>query len=203
MNRRRMKRTGAFTLIEVLLAVAISSIVLAALYSAFFTTTNAMSGVSDEIIRLHELRTGLDIMRREIEAAYRKSTESIPVEIDDRDFYGKQASSVYFSTSASGFPGPVLVRYRVEEYEKGDERKLRLMKSVRLINQEEREAADAEVFEEIESFMVEGLKSGTWARTWKETSPPEAIRITIAVPAKSGGKLELSFMARIMQGRGI
>ena len=198
-----MKRRAGFTLIEVLIAIAISAMVMAVLYSAFFTTTNAMSGVSDELVRLHEIRTGLDIMRREIEGAYRKSTESIPVEIDDRDFYGKQASSIYFSTAASGFPGPALVRYKVEEYEKDGERRLRLMKSVRLINQEEREASEGEVFEEIESFMVEGLKSGSWGRTWKETSPPEAIRITIALPSKAGGKLELSFMARIMQGRAI
>ncbi len=51
-----MKSIKGFTLIEMLLALALLSIVLGALYSTFFLSHRAMEGIDGGLVKLQECR---------------------------------------------------------------------------------------------------------------------------------------------------
>src|SRR4030066_123364 len=90
------QRGGAgFTLIEVLIAVAILSIVLAAIYSTFFLSHRAIEGMDESMLKLQESRKAIDILRCELDSSYYEGKEvKTFFKIQDRDVYGKQASQL-------------------------------------------------------------------------------------------------------------
>ena len=65
----RNSRRGGFTLIEVLLSLALLTIVLGVVYSSFFTVQRALERFDGISLKYHEARTALDIIRREIDGA--------------------------------------------------------------------------------------------------------------------------------------
>lgn len=178
MSRRPARRRGGFTLLEVLISLAILSVILAALYSTFFLAHKAVDGLDSSLLRMHEMRTAFDMMQRELEAAL--SGHDHPVVIRDRDIFGHQASRVTLTTLASATPGAVTVSYYVEE---GDDGGLVLLKRLDPAYGEEPEPSEvmeAPVLENIESFTVEVLRGRTWAKTWDGELPRE-MRVTLTI----------------------
>lgn len=158
-----------------LLALAVFSVILAVLYSTFFVSNRAVTGLDDRLIRLHEARTTLDIIGREIESSF-KSGKGSSLTLKDRDIYGKQASEVSFTTFCSPLPGAAHVSYYVEEADGG----LVLVKRLGSAWREE-DGGEAPVAEDIESFTAEAWDDDRWLRTWKGGAAPEALRITLTV----------------------
>ena len=193
---RRRTPPGGFTLLEVLLAVSITAMVLAALYSSFFVTQRAVHATEDTLTSLHEARSALDMMRREVEGAFTKEGLEAFI-ISDRDYYGAQASGLSFVTHASIYEGPARVTYRVEEREK----RLVLIKTLTFVALDEAEAPEAEMVEEIVSFTVEASMDGlNWRRTWNQKEMPGMLRISMEVPV-GGRSVELSITAKPRKGR--
>lgn len=172
--------TKGFTLIEVLLALALFSVVLGALYGSFFMAHRAATGTGDALLRLHEVRTVLDMLRREVEAAIPGEGEDGLFVVNDRDFYGAQASELFFSTNNSPLAGPGRLEYYVRELDG----RLVLIKRLIPPTMDSGEAMEAEALEEVESFTVEVLQKGDWLKTWQNQGLPEEVRITVAVPLK-------------------
>lgn len=187
-----------FTLIEVLLALTVFSIIATALYGAFWASHRAVQGNEESLLRLHELRMALDVMRREVEAAMPKAGEGYDFVLRDRDFYGKQASQMELTTFLSSQPGPMRISYRVEE----EEGRLSLLKNARPAFSKDESERDAEVLEEINSFTVEADSGGQWVKTWNGGRPPQVVRITISVPYK-GRELTLTETMTPRIGTGI
>ncbi|MFC1769929.1 type II secretion system protein J, partial [Nitrospirota bacterium] len=106
-----MKR--GFTLIEVLVAMLILAVILSALYGTFFVANNAVTTSGDTLLRMHEARTALDILRIEAEGAMKEES----FEILDRDFFGQPSSEIRFATFSSLFYKPGRISYFVEEHE--------------------------------------------------------------------------------------
>jgi prepilin-type N-terminal cleavage/methylation domain-containing protein len=189
-----------FTLIEVLLAGALTAIVLTSLYSSFFVIERAVSASEGTLLTLHEARTALEVIRTEIEASFKVSGSNASSESEfkvvDRDFYGKNASRVSFSTHSSIVYGPARVTYRVEEIRE----KLVLIKSISTVSSNHTDAPEAEMVEEIESFLIEARqKNGQWENSWSGAKLPFEVRISIEVPLEVR-TLQLSTIARIRQG---
>jgi type IV pilus assembly protein PilW len=69
MRKRCSSSTHGFTLIELLVAVAISGIVMAAIYSAYYTAQKNAIVQEDTAVMRQNLRAGLDLMAREIRMA--------------------------------------------------------------------------------------------------------------------------------------
>ncbi|MGQ0794019.1 MAG: prepilin-type N-terminal cleavage/methylation domain-containing protein [Deltaproteobacteria bacterium] len=81
-----------FTLLEVLLAVFIGSILLTALYSSFFQIIKAKDTVETELEAYHEARTILARLSRDFEAAYPRG-RVFPTSLAAEDFFlGTRAS---------------------------------------------------------------------------------------------------------------
>jgi general secretion pathway protein J len=95
-----------FTLIEVLLALVLLSVILGAIYSTFILSHKAMEGMDQSLVKLQECRMAIDAIRREIESiSYTPGREKTVFRIEDRDLYGKQASRFSFQTFSPLLPG--------------------------------------------------------------------------------------------------
>lgn len=194
---RTLYATNGFTLLEVLVAVAIMSVVIAALYSTFSLSRSAVDAVDDSLIRMQETRAILDTMKREIESAlYRKDKSYTVFKLDDRDFYGKQASQLLFTSFSPLLPGLSKITYTVEE----NEGKLMLKKKIDPAYGRSSETKSVDLIEDVESFAVEAGYKDRWVKTWDGVTAggvPDEIRISIKVNTKKGGSpLTLSEIAR-------
>ncbi len=111
---RRLTERG-LTLIELLIALGLMSLVLGAVYTAFFASERAIRAYKDYGVGLHEARMLLSTLSRELKGALYNSkdpwTEFI---LKDRDLYGKRTSEIEFTTLSSTV-GTCRVRYSVEE----------------------------------------------------------------------------------------
>lgn len=183
---KSLDRRG-FTLIEVLVASTLTAVVLGAIYGAFFTSHRALQALDGTMVRLHEARTALDIIGREVESAlFSKSKDYTVFIVKDIDAYGAQTSSLTLTTMNSLMPGLALVKYSVREEEGGAS--LTLIKELSSPYSKGAAGGSAEVVEDIESFTVQAKDNGRWLKTWDGRAAggvgmPEALRITITVPA--------------------
>ena len=172
-----------FTLLEVLVAVVLLSIILAAIYSTFILSYRAVEGLDESLLKNQEARKALDILRRELDAAvYRKDESLTLLKIQDRDIYGKHTTVLTFTTFSPLRPGLSRISYYVEEKDK----KLSLFKGVSSpSNEEETESVD--IIEDLESFTVEAQYNNSWVKTWDtdlNNTVPDEIRISLSFMAK-------------------
>jgi len=194
-NSSVISRKG-FTLLEVLIAVAILSIVLTALYSTFFLSSRAMDAMDESMTKLQESRKAIDILRRELEAAYHNdNNEKTFVKILDKDLYGKQATQLEFTAFTTVRPGLSKISYYMEEKDK----KRTLFKKIgSSFGKEESEGTD--IIEDLEEFTIEAKYQDKWVKTWDTgiiKKMPDEIKISLSVMIK-GRKVTLSDIARPM-----
>ncbi len=172
---------GGFTLLELLIAFGIFSIIVAALYGSFFASNRAAVAVDENLLKLHEARMALDIMGREVESSLR-SEKGGTIELKDRDVFGRQTSELMFETFGTPLPGASLVYYWVEE----KDGKFTLMKSLGPAWSEEPPSRPAPLVEDVVSFTVEAEAGDKLLKTWRGGAKPQLVRITLEV--KVGGK---------------
>jgi general secretion pathway protein J len=183
--KRTIRRdTRGFTLLEILIAMAILSIVLGALYSAFFMAHRALAGMDQSLIQLQESRALVDTLKREIESAlYSKESAYIVFKMEDRDFYGRQMSGIIMTSFSPHVKGLAKIIYRVEE----KNGRLMITKSATSAFSHGAEDRPVELLGDIESFMLEARYNDTWVKTWDSAlseNAPEEVRITLMIRAK-------------------
>ncbi len=177
---------AGFTLIEVLVALAITSIVVAALYSTFFLSHRSVDAVHGSLIRLQEARGVLDTLKREIESAFYENGKTYTTfKLDDRDYYGRQASHLSFTAFSPLLPGVSKIAYTV------DDSKGRLILKKRIIPAYApgRETKDVELMEDVGSFTVEVRYNGRWVKTWDSDLSkgiPDEVRVSITLLSGGG-----------------
>jgi len=171
-------------LIEVLIAIALLTIVIGAVYSSFFSVHRALERFDNVSLKYHEARTALDIMRREIEGAIVKNPRSeyenkvtAGFVIKDRDILGISASSLELTSYSFRGNSLITVSYFVT------------MKDGRLslIKQESPPGFQEKgyilyVIEGISGFTVETIFNNAWVKTWDTATTgklPEVVRISI------------------------
>ncbi len=192
---------GGFTLIEVLIAVTILSIVLAAIYSTFFLSHRAIEGMDESLLKLQESRKAIDILRRELDSVYYRLDEGNTfLKILDKDIYGKQAAKLTFTTFSTLRSGLSRISYYIED----KDGKLNLFKKVGSpYSKEETEGVD--IIEDLEEFTVEVKYNDRWVKTWDTDitrGMPGEIRICLSMMIK-GRKVTIFDVSRPMVGRTI
>lgn len=193
-NDRGILPQAGFTLLEVLIAVSILSIILAALYSTFFMSYRAMEGMDESLTKLQEARRAIDILRCELESAYQNEQDADTLfRIEDRDVYGKQTTQLDFTAFSAVRPGLSKISYYVEE----KEGRLSLFKKVESpYGREESEGVD--IIEDLEGFAVEAKYNDTWVRTWDAAinkAKPGELRIGMTMNIK-GHTITLNDIAK-------
>ncbi|MFN3740418.1 MAG: PilW family protein [Thermodesulfovibrionales bacterium] len=173
-----MKKVKGFTLIEVLITIAIASIVVGALFSIYISVQNTLFAIEGRALRLQEARNLLDMLSREISSAYfNKDDKMTFFIIKDRDIYGRPASILSFTAFRDR--GLMNINYEVKEEK---DKKLILIKKEGPAFREER--LEAELIEDIEGFLVEIPKGESSLRTWDTDltgTIPERLRITLSM----------------------
>jgi general secretion pathway protein J len=177
-----------FTLLEVLIALSLVSVILAALYSTFFLSRKAVDAVDDSLLRLQESRAVLDVMKREIESALYDSNKSYTLfKLEDEDCNGTQVSRITFTTFSPRYPGLAKVEYRVVEHEE----RLTLVKSLNSAYAKSADIKATELIEDLDSFAVEIRFKDIWVKTWDTSlagSIPGELRISIKIKKKEQEK---------------
>jgi len=189
LDRKTFFENG-FTLIEILIAVAILSIVLAAIYSTFFLAHKAIDGMDESMVKLRESRRALDILKCELDSSYVTSDKHTFFRMSDRDIFGKGASQIEFTTFSTLRPGLSWISYYVEE----KDGKLNLLKKIESSYGTVGETKGFAIIEDLSGFTVEAKYNDTWIRTWDteiNRSKPSEIRISFSVTIK-GRQVTLS-----------
>lgn len=213
---------AGFTLLELLVSIAIMAIILTYLYSSFFLSKGAMDALDNSLVRLQEIRMTADMLKREIESAFYSSDKNYTLfRLEGKDIYGKETSSLTLTTFSSLSPGLLKVSYYIDE----DKTSLRLRKystklmgryditqknqeifwGPRAIRDREKDNSDSIILENIESFLIEARYRDDWVRTWDSNLShgiPEEIRFTITVNIR-GKRYAISEVARIRIGRSL
>jgi general secretion pathway protein J len=189
----RLINKQGFTLIEVLVSVAILSIVLAAIYSTFFLAQRAVEGMDESLVKLQEARRALDILRCELDSSFfTKADVNTLLQIKDRDSYGKSASELTFTTFSVLQPGLSKVSYYIEEKDGS----LNLFKKIDFPWTQEK-TEGVEIIENLDAFSIEAKYHDQWVKTWDtevNKNTPEEIRISLAFRLK-GRTVTLSDIA--------
>ncbi len=198
-------RRDGFTLIEVLLSLALLTIILGVVYSSFFTVQRALERFDDVSLKYHEARTALDIMTREIESALLKDTQENATDknktifiIKDRDIFGKTTSELQLTAFSFRNNNLNTISYYVEE----KDGRLELVKKEApavLLSK----GYSIGMMEEIESFTVETLFNDKWVKTWDASQTgrlPDIVRVSIEFDDK-GKKVKLTEYARPRIGK--
>ena len=172
-----------FTLVEVLVSLALLTIVVGSVYATFHTAQRAINRFQGISLKYHEARTTLDHIRREIESAL---FEPLPQEkeenftrfiIKDRDVFGKSTSALHFTAFSSQYNSVQDIQYYIEE--QNGHLTLFKKQGPAVLSEDD---YSIELIEDIVSFTVETVFDRKWVRTWnaEETGGiPERIRITI------------------------
>jgi general secretion pathway protein J len=184
-RQRSLNAEAGFSLLELLVAFVILTVILGAIYGTFFLSHKAMDGVDGTLLKLQECRMTLDTLGREMDSALYSPLNSLSAfRIEDRDLYGKQASEVVFTTFSPLTPGLSLVSYYVDE----NNGKLTLMKKIHsAFTPDNPKGKGVELIDDLRAFSVEAMLKGKWVRTWDAADTnavPEEIRITIIFTLK-------------------
>lgn len=202
---------NGFTLIEVLLSLVLLTIILGTVYSSFFTIQRALERFDGVSLKYHEVRSALDVMRREVESAFlyespfltstKKQTAFV---MKDRDIFSKSASVMSLTAFTFKGNGTKSVSYYVQEKNKAlvlkkDESPPLFLTVKHPVESSLKEKGYAlEMIEGIEGFSVEAFFNNKWTKTWDshETGKlPEVVRFTIEID-DSGKRVRLSEYAR-------
>ncbi len=180
----QITRKKGFTLMEVLIALAITSFIVTALYATFFLSQKVIGAIDDSLIRLQEARLTIDNLKREIESAiYLKDREYTLFKLEDRDLYGRSASRLTLTTFSPLTTGLTKISYIVEEIEG----RLILKKAMTSAFDSRIKAKDIELIEDLHSFLIEVKYKDKWVKTWDSSltySMPEEVRISITISEK-------------------
>ncbi len=180
-----------FTLLEVLVALALLVILSAALYGTYFSL---MRGREIAVVKMEarrELSTTLDQLNRELSAAfYNTNNKRLHFVVEDRDFFGKPASTLDFTFIAPPVGGTLPASDQVRAiYTAGEkDKKLTLARQAQDLYMKVDSLPYPQMME-LEGFLVECYDGNEWVRTWDtvlNSTLPKAVRVTLMV--KDGEK---------------
>lgn len=178
-------RSG-FTLLELLVALAAASIIILAVTTTLFSLTRAHETASAEMNQRRSLRSTLDLLRRELSSTlYQSSDKLLRFQVEDRDYFGKPASILTFTTLAPPLEGEVSDQVRVHYKAEAEleEQSIRLTRSSRDFLQLDTVPLKAfPLLDSLEGFQIECYDGSTWLKSWDTTLTnrlPKQIRITL------------------------
>ena len=199
-----MLNTKGFTLLELLVALALMVILTGALYGTYFSVMGAREKGGARIEERRELSTTLGRLHSELASAYfKKPSKNLLFVVEDRDSFGKQASVLAFTGISPPRVDPApssdltLIRYSIQE----KEGVLTLVRESRDPYQDVSvKSFPYPVIDVVESFLVECYDGGKWVKSWDtalNNRLPDCVRVTVTL---KGGQVYSTIAApRITQ----
>ena len=169
------------------MALALLVILSAALYGTYFSLMRGRETAATKMGARRELADTLDKLRRELTAAYfNTQNKKLHFVVEDRDFFGKPASTLDFTCIAPPLGGALPASDQVQAVYKAVEKDKKLLLA--------RQANDIYFtieplpypqMKDLEGFLVECYDGAQWVRTWDTalnfSGLPKAVRVTLMV----------------------
>lgn len=185
-------RNRGFTLLELLLALALLVILSGALYGTYFALVRGRETAATKMDERRALSVTLDQLRRELSSAVcNKTNGRLHFVVEDRDYFGKPASTLDFTAIVPPRSGRLPLSDQAQLVYKLVENE----KKLSLARQEKdlyyiKDPAPYPQMEELEGFLVECYDGNAWVRTWDTSLNggrlPRYVRVTITL--KEGEK---------------
>jgi len=175
-----------FTLLEILIALALLAVLAGALYGTYFSLIKGRESANEGMEARRELRTTLDLLRRELNSVfYRKNDKRLHFSVEDKDLFGKPASVLSFTALAPPQPGGQVVSDQLDlRYEILEREKQMILSRQAKDLYHSGDAARYPQMESLEGFLVECQNGDKWVKTWDtaiNNGLPKMIRITVTV----------------------
>jgi len=177
-GKYRSSSSSGLTLIEILVAMAILSVILISVYGTFFNVQLAVDSTDNVMYRYRAIRIFFDLMEREVQSAYvdmLSDGNSTFFTVKDRDTYGKKMSELSFTAFAPYGPGLFALQYEMDP-----EKKILYKQAISFMKSEE--APRMEVLGNVEEFQVEVNSKGRWIGTYdgsRTRDLPDEVRVTL------------------------
>ncbi|HEY5974835.1 MAG TPA: type II secretion system protein GspJ [Geobacteraceae bacterium] len=187
-------RRDGFTLLELLIALTLLTLLAGTLYGTYFSLTAGRETATAGMERRRELANTLDLLRRELSATYYrreqkaaddKSPNRFRFLVEDRDRFGKPASIMEFTCLApprddgAAASDQVALRYQPEEKD-GRLWLARQARDLYLTGEPIRYPQ----MDELAGFLVECFDGSKWVKSWDTAinqGLPKLVRVTITV----------------------
>lgn len=188
LHRKMPNNDKGFTLLELLVALALLVILSGALYGTYFSVLKGREKGGARVEERRELSTTLGRVHSELASTFfSRGNKKLLFVVEDRDSYGKQASVLAFTYIAPPRVDPApasdltLVRYSVQEKEKvltlvRETRDPYLDVSVK--------SAPYPVMDVVDSFLVECYDGAKWVKSWDtalNNRLPLQVRVTVTL----------------------
>lgn len=170
-----------------MIALVLFVLLSAALYGTYFSVTRGSEAARERIEPLRDVRATLDMLRREVSAAYfNKDNKRLYFIVEDRDIFGKPASIIDFTTITvprkGSAPSSDVMAVRYEPFEKEEQTFILSRKSRDLYL--DVEPVRFPLTGVIEGFLVECYNGSDWVKSWNTELNgilPKAVRITMKI----------------------
>ncbi|HXV22373.1 MAG TPA: type II secretion system protein GspJ [Desulfuromonadales bacterium] len=176
-----------FTLVEILVAVSISSILLVTIYGVFTTMSNARIRVETAGEGYHQARVIFDRIGREIRSSYvDPSAQETRMQggIDDRGTPFLALATTAGTPRHGVTSGVVLVRYELRQAVGETAEKPSLFRSETPVLAEDESPIVYRLASGIEALQMRFLDNGEWREEWPpdtSSSPPQAVEISLSL----------------------
>ncbi len=176
-----------FTLLELLVALAAASFIILAITTTLFSLNRAHEVASQQMEQRRALRAGLDLLRRELSATlYQSGNKQLRFLVEDRDYFGKPASTLSFITLAPPLEGEASDQSVVQYKPEAEDKNIRLTRSARDFFQDASVPLKAfPLIDNLEGFLVECYDGSKWVKSWDTTLTnrlPKQVRVTLSLP---------------------
>jgi prepilin-type N-terminal cleavage/methylation domain-containing protein len=175
-----------FTLLEIIVALLLSTMLMAALYKTYFLSETALTESDRYMTEIQEAREVFESMRKEIESSFLSSNDtSVRFKVLDKDELGRHASAIYFTTFGGMGTGYKEVAY----YVKREGEKLSLMKTILPSSYSGRKrTVEFEAVTNLRDFTVSLTSEKTEVKSWDSKlndKMPDSVTVSIGFLLKN------------------
>lgn len=176
---------NGFTLLEILVALAIAAMVIGSAYTLLFTVKKGTAGIYEKMREKEKAFNLLSMVRKEVESIYySRDTDYTGLKIEEKDFYGKPASRLTFTCFFKD--GLKVISYAVEE---DKDNRLNIIKTIADVIKGGK-PVKITVLKDVEGFNVQVLDKG-YDKVYDSTKlkkVPKDVKISLLL--KGGGGVE-------------
>lgn len=173
---------NGFTLLEILVALAIASMVIGSAYTLLFTVKKGTAGIYEKMREKEKAFNLLSMVRKEVESIYySRDIDYTGIKIEEKDFYGKPASRLTFTCFFR--EGIKVISYAVEEDE---DNRLNIIKTISDVIKGGK-PVKITVLKDVEGFRAQVLDEG-YDKVYDSTKlkkVPKDVKISLLL---KGGK---------------